>query len=78
MGNAFSTIEQDYLLNSLNWSGKDTTENKLLWTKYLWPEFCNAAILYIDVETGPWEQPEAPEDEDVIEAFGETARLMLR
>lgn len=63
---------------SQRWTGLDTTINKKMFTEYLWPEFQDQTVLYIDVEHNPWEQPEEPDEDDIIEAFSEQAPQWVR
>lgn len=60
------------------WSSLDTTISKKMFTQYLWPEFQNCVVLYIDVEHDPWEEPEEPTDEEIVEAFCEKAPQWIR
>lgn len=39
-----------------------------MWANYLWPEFAESSILYVDKEVNPWElgdDEEEPSDEEV-------------
>lgn len=62
--------EEGKIASSSNWSGVDTTENKLMWSKYLWPEFEDAVLFYVDTECEPWTmevvEPDAEEVADEI------------
>lgn len=60
------------------WIGLDTTIAKKMFTQFLWPEFQDEVVLYIDVEHNPWEQPEDPDDEAIVEAFMEKAPQWMR
>lgn len=54
------------------WTSIDDVENKKMWSDYLWPEYADASILYVDKEVNPWEplgeDEEPPSKEEVWEA----------
>ena len=52
-------------------SSLDDTESKKMFTSYLWPEFRNAIVLYVDTVTPPWEEAEEPEYDEVYAALQE-------
>lgn len=47
----------------------DDTESKKMFTSYLWPEFCDSTVLYMDSVTSPWEEPEEPSYEEIYETL---------
>jgi hypothetical protein len=49
-----------------------------MFTEFLWPEFQDEVVLYIDVEHNPWEQAEDPDNETIVEAFAEKAPQWMR
>lgn len=61
----------DALLREINplWAvGSQTAAEQTLFQDYLWPEYYNSAVLYVDKEQSPWEEEEEPTDEEVEEA----------
>lgn len=56
----------------------DDTTTKKLFTEYIWPEFQQACIMYVDVEHGPWEQPREVDASDVTKWFREHGMLWVR
>lgn len=52
-------------------SSLDDTESKKMFTSYLWPEFRNSIVLYVDSVTPPWEEPAEPEYDEIYEALQE-------
>lgn len=62
----------DYMLREIKqlWSGGAILPSEqTMFQDYLWPEFYESPIFYVDVESAPWfgEEGEEPELEDVIE-----------
>jgi len=49
----------------------DDTDGKKMFTSYLWPEFRNAVVLYVDNVSAPWEEIEEPSYEDIYDALQE-------
>lgn len=56
----------------------DDTESKKMFTSYLWPEFRNSIVLYVDTITPPWEEPAEPDYDDVYEALQEEVTRWAR
>ena len=78
LGEAIVDTLEAGTLAGTRWSTLDNTTTIKMFKEYLWPEFQDGAIIYIDVLTHPWEEPEEPDDEDIIEAFAEKAAQMVR
>lgn len=49
----------------------DDTESKKMFTSYLWPEFRNSIVLYVDSVTPPWEEPAEPSYDEIYETLQE-------
>ena len=61
------------------WNTYDTTENKKMWAEYLWPEFRESIMLFVDVEHAPWESEEPePTDEEIGEELSGILSRMAR
>lgn len=45
---------------------------------YLIPEYSDAFVFYVDVECAPWEEPDEPETEDILEAASSLCTKMYR
>ena len=62
------------------WFQVDTTESRKMWADYLWPEFADASILYVDELVDPWEvsDEEAPSKEEVSEVLQPMLPSMVR
>lgn len=56
----------------------DGTESKKMFTSYLWPEFRNSIVLYVDSITSPWEEPAEPSYNEVYEALQEEVTRWAR
>ena len=56
----------------------DDTESKKMFTSYLWPEFRNSIVLYVDTVTPPWEEPAEPEYDEVYAALQEEVTRWAR
>lgn len=56
----------------------DNTESKKMFTSYLWPEFRNSIVLYVDSVTPPWEEPAEPKYDEIYEALQEEVTRWAR
>lgn len=59
-------------------AGLDNTEGKKMFTSYLWPEFRNSIVLYVDNVTPPWEESAEPEYDEVYAALQEEVTRWAR
>lgn len=57
-----------YSISEIWVPGTATAAEQTMFQDYLWPEFYSTPVCYYDVETNPWEDPEDPDLDDVIEA----------
>ena len=51
------------------WASVDGELNEEMWAEYLWPEFRDATLLYVDKEVNPWEIGEDEEEPDRDEVW---------
>lgn len=61
------------------WTSIDDTKNKKMWSEYLWPEFAESCILYVDELVNPWEifSEDSDEEEPSKEEVWEVLKPML-
>ena len=78
-GKAIQELVRDRdTIATTRWQQLDGTIPNKMFQQFLWPEFQDQVVLYIDVEHNPWEQPEEPDDDDIIEAFRYEAPQWIR
>lgn len=53
---------------SSSWASIDDSTTKTMFSQYLWQEFADSIVAYIDVEHNPWEEPSAPTNAEIIQA----------
>lgn len=72
--------KEGLLSEESGWPDLDTTESEKMFAQYLWPEFRDAPIIYVDQEVDPWEitDEEEPDRDAIWEAFKPIVPKMIR
>lgn len=73
--NPYFAKENDYRMN--DWLADAGMANAAtfgeaaaeVFQNYIWPKFCNEAIVYVDVESDPWEEPQEPTSDQIKAAI---------